>query len=34
MGGPRHGGLYSCWISTDGITVTLNNRYVVYVAGE
>ena len=32
---PRAGYLYQCWISTDnGITFTLNNRFLLYVAGE
>ena len=34
MNDPRHGSLYRCWISTDGITSTVKNQYYVYVAGE
>ena len=35
MNDPRHGGLYSCWISIDnGIIFILNNRFVLYIAGE
>ena len=35
MNDPRHGHLYSCWISTDdGTTFTLNNQYFLYVASE
>ena len=34
MKDPRQASLYQCWISTDGTTFTLNNRFLLYIAGE